>query len=342
MSDMDRRTLVDLVFGALAGQVVATAADLKIADELGDTELTGTEVAARVDTDAGATTRLLRAMAAVGVAEEPKPGVFRLSGAGQLLRTDRPDSMHSFVQMFTGEAMQSGWRGLGKAVRTGERVFDDLYGVDWFGYLRQRPELSALFNASMRQGTALMARVLPTAYDFGRFGTVLDIGGGDGTLLSAILSAHPGVRGIVYDTAEGLAQADAGLTKAGVRDRCELRSGDFFESVPAGADAYLIKSVLHDWDDDRCATILGHAREVIPDDGRLLIVEPVLPDTVDGSMPPTMYLSDLNMLVLLDGKERTAAEFGELCARSGFVLDKITPLPAPAAFSVIEAVVDPN
>jgi hypothetical protein len=340
MSDMDRRTVVDMVFGAFAAQVTATAANLKIADQLGDGERAGVEVAERIEADAGATTRLLRAMAAIGLVEEPKPGVFRLTGPGQLLRSDRPDSLHAFVRMFTDPAIQSSWRELDKAVLTGERVFDGIFGTDFFSYLGERPELSAVFNGAMRQGSALMARMLPTAYDFSRFGAVLDIGGGDGTLLSSVLAANPGVRGILFDTAEGLAQADEGLTKAGVRDRCELRTGDFFESVPAGADLYLIKSVLHDWNDEQCETILRNVRSAIGTDGRLMIMEPVLPETVDGSLPPQMYLSDLNMLVNLGGKERTATEFGDLCARSGFAVDKITPMPAPAVFSLIE--VDPN
>ncbi|HEX2284578.1 MAG TPA: methyltransferase, partial [Mycobacterium sp.] len=292
---------------------------------------------ADVGADATTLTRLLRALAALGVLTETQPGSFKLTGLGALLRSDRPDSMRSFVQMFNDPAMLGAWRELDHAVRTGETTFDRVHGTTFFGYLAERPELSAQFNAAMRQGTALTAQQLPTAYDFSRFRTVADIGGGDGTLLSAVLAAHPHLHGILFDTAEGLAQADDTFKTVGVIDRCATSVGDFFSGAPAGAALYMIKSVLHDWDDERCRTILGHVRAVIPDDGRLLIIEPVFPPKVDGTQPPTMYLSDLNMLVNLGGRERTRAEFEQLCSDTGFRLTSVTPLPPPAAFSLLEA-----
>jgi hypothetical protein len=152
-----------------------------------------------------------------------------------------------------------------------------------------------------------------------------------------VLAAHPHLTGILFDTAEGLAQADATLQGAGVNDRCETRVGDFFRSAPHGADLYMLKSVIHDWDDDRCRTILGHVRDVIPSDGRLLIIERVLPPIVDGTLPPQMHLSDLNMLVNVGGRERTRADFEKLCSDARFRLTTVTPLPPPAAFSLLDA-----
>jgi O-methyltransferase domain/Dimerisation domain len=333
----DRGRLVGLVFGAMAAQVLSTAARMGIADRLGDDERSGPQLAADLGTDAKTLTRLLRAMAALGLLTETEPGSFKLTDLGALLRCDRPDSMHSFVQMFSDPAMLGAWRELEHAVRTGETTFDRIHGTTFFGYLAERPELSAQFNAAMRQGTALTAQQLPDAYDFSRFRTVADIGGGDGTLLAAVLSAHPHLSGILFDTAEGLAQADDTFTAVGVMQRCRTSVGDFFTGAPAGADLYVIKSVIHDWDDERCRTILGHVRSVIPDDGRLLIIEPVFPPKVDGTQPPPMYLSDLNMLVNLGGRERTRAEFEELCSDTGFRLTSVTPLPPPAAFSLLEA-----
>jgi hypothetical protein len=332
-----RGTLVRLVFGHLAAEVVAAAARFELADLIGDGERTAAELAERTGTHPDAMGRLLRAMASLTLLTEVAPGAFRLAPAGALLRTDRPDSMHAFTRMFTDAALVRPWLRLEESVRTGQRVFDDEFGTDFFAYLDTRPELSALFNASMSQGTRLTAAQLPAAYDFSRFDTVVDVGGGDGTLIAAILRAHPGLRGILFDTTAGHAQAEATLRRTEVTDRCEVRSGDFFAAVPKGGDLYLIKSVVHDWDDQQAGTILGHVREVVPDHGRLLIIEPVLPETVDDSMPAVMYLSDLNMMVNLGGRERTRTDFEQLCHRAGFTLTSITPLPAPSAFCLIEA-----
>jgi SAM-dependent methyltransferase/DNA-binding MarR family transcriptional regulator len=332
-----RGHLVQLVFGAMAAQAVHTAAQLRLADLLADLDRTGAELAEQIGADAAALTRLLRALAALGLVSESVPGAFRLTDSGQLLRTDHPESMSALVQLFGGATTLAPWRELETAVRTGETTFEKVYGSSAFEYLAAHPELSAQFNAAMRQGTALTAQQLPGFYDFARFHTVADIGGGDGTLLAAVLRAHPALRGILFDTQSGQAEARHTLSAAGVADRCELRPGDFFVAVPDGADLYLIKSVIHDWDDDRATTILRHIRRVIPPHGRLLIIEPVLPDVVDGTVPYTMYLSDLNMLVNTGGRERTRTEFERLCGAVSFRLESVTALPTPSGFSLLEA-----
>jgi O-methyltransferase domain len=309
---------------------------MRIADLLGDGQRSGGEVAKEIGADGGALTRLLRALAALELVSEPAAGQFRLTEAGQLLRSDRPESMHAFVCMFGDPAMLSAWRELETAIRTGEPTFDKVYGTSFFDYLSANPELSEQFNAAMRQGTVLSAQQLLQHYDFGSFHTIADIGGGDGTLLAAVLQAYPGLRGILFDTADGLAQAECTLTGASVADRCAIRVGNFLAAAPEGAELYLVKSVLQDWEDDRAGTILGHIRGVIPDDGRLLIIEPVLPEVVDASAPSTMYLSDLNMLVNLGGRVRTRADFEQLCEQAGFTLQSVTPLPPPVALSVLE------
>jgi hypothetical protein len=333
MTAENRAKLVQMIFGAMISQAVGTAARLGIADVIGDGERTVAEVAASTGTDPGATTRLLRALASQGLFTETSRDTFALTPAGALLRRDRPDSVHAFATMFTDNALVGAWQRLDDAVGTGNTTFEAVFGTDFFAHLRANPALSATFNASMSAGTRLTATVLPDHYPFDRFTTVADIGGGDGTLLAAILDKHRGLRGILYDSEEGGAQASTTLSGYDVT----IRTGDFFAEAPAGADLYLIKSVLHDWDDDRCVTILRNCREVIPAHGRLLIVEPVLPDTVDGSMAPVVYLSDLNMLTILGGRERTRAEFEELCLRAGFTLTDVIQLPPPVAFSVLEA-----
>ncbi len=262
---------------------------------------------------------------------------FRLTESGQLLRSDRPDSMHAFVRMFGNPTMRASWRELDTAIQTGETPFERIFGTRFFDYLSANPQISEQFNAAMRQGTTVAVRQLLRHYDFGPFHTIADIGGGDGTLLAAVLQAHPHTRGILYDTAAGLAQADATLDAAGVAERCAIRAGDFCAAAPEGAELYILKSVLQDWDDDRVSVILGLIRKAVSDDGRLLIVEPVLPEQVDTSAPATMYLGDLNMLVNLGGRQRTRADLQRLCEKADFTLHDATRLPPPVSLSMLEA-----
>lgn len=325
-----------MIFGAMAAEVLYTGAKMGIADHLGEDARDHREIARAVGAAPEALTRLLRAMTALGLLTEPEPGRFALTEDGTLLRSDRPDSMRTFVTLFGDPAMLAGWRELEHAVRTGDTTFNQVFGTDFFDYLCARPALSAAFNAAMQAGTMLTAHQLPDAYDFTRFHTVADIGGGDGTLLAGILNAHKHLSGILFDTEAGLAQAETTLTAAGVERRCVLHTGDFFAEAPPGGDLYLLKSVIHDWDDARCSTILSQIRQVIPGHGRLLVIEPVLPPAVDGSLPPQVYLSDLNMLVNVGGRERTRREFVDLFASAGFELLDATSLPHPSGYTLLE------
>jgi hypothetical protein len=333
-----RDKLIQLVFGHMAALAVSTAARMRLPDLIGDREVTATELAAECGAHPPSIDRLLRALAALELLTEHRPGQFSLTTTGALLRTDRPDSANAFTLMFTDPALLQAWQLLESAIRSGRTVFEDALGTDFFSYLKADPELSAQFNAAMSQGTRMATPGLATAYGFERFDTVVDVGGGNGTLIAGILREHQALKGILFDTAEGLAQAGEVLRRAGVNERCTVRTGDFFDSVPAGGDLYLLKSVIHDWDDQRAGVILDNCRKVMPGQGRLLIVDPVLPGVVDGSVPDLMYLSDLNMLVNVGGRERTRADIDQLCQQSGFVLAGITPLPAPAMFSLVEAV----
>lgn len=333
-----KQQLFDLVFGHMAAQAVATAARLQVADAFGDDARTGEELAAAIGADASATTQLCRALAALGVLTQAESGHFRLTETGALLRTDRPDSLHSFARVFTDPAILSAWGQLDEVVRTGGSSFQAVHGKSFFEYVAGDPGLSANFPVALRQSAAQTAAALPDSYDFSGFDTVADIGGGNGAVLAAVLTANPGLRGILYDAAPAVAPSDATLAAAGVADRCTVVTGDVLAEVPAGADLYLIRNVLHHGDNDRAVTVLENIRRVIPAHGRLLIVDPALPETVDGSLPETMYLSDLHMRVIGGGKGRTQAEFAGLCVRAGFTVTKFALLPAPMAFSLIEAV----
>ncbi|WP_236243626.1 acetylserotonin O-methyltransferase [Streptomyces sp. CC228A] len=342
----DRGLIVQLAFGSMASQTLRAAVRLGVFDLIGDCRRPASEVAAGAGAEHQPMTRLLRALAGLGLMEEHEPDTFSVTAAGALLGSSRPDSLVSFVRMFTDPAIVRAWDGLDSSVRTGGIAFDAVFGTDFFSHLGRHPELSADFNAAMSQASEETAAVLPHAYDFGRFTSVTDVGGGDGdgSILAAILAAHPALTGILHDTKDGLAQAPKTLDRHGVADRCSLAAGDFFRSVPGGSDLYLIKSVLHDWSDDQAVRILGHCREVLPPGGHILIVEPVLPEVVgtgaaahaaDGGIT---YLSDLNMLVNLGGRERTRKDFEEVCHRAGLSVVSVTPLLEAAPFYLIEAV----
>jgi hypothetical protein len=334
----DRELLVRLVFGGMAAQTVRAAVRLRIVELIGDTPRPAADVAADAGAEPQPMTRLLRALAGLGLLREHGFGTFAVAPAGLLLAPGRPDSLTSFVRMFTEPAIIRAWEHLDDSVRTGDVAFDTVFGTDFFSHLAREPELSGEFNAAMSQATAETAAALPHAFDFGRFGSVTDVGGGDGTLLAGVLVAFPGLTGVVHDTSEGLAQAPENLRRHGLTERCSLVAGDFFRSVPEGSDLYLMKSILHDWPDDRAVRILRHCRAALPPGGRVLILEPVLPEIVRADDDGSTYLSDLNMLVNVGGRERTRKDFEALCEAAGLSLTSVTPLPEAEPFSLLEAV----
>ncbi|MER5297084.1 methyltransferase [Streptomyces pharetrae] len=342
----DRDLIVRLAFGSMAAHSLRAAVRLRVVELVGDTPRRAADVAGDAGAEPQPMTRLLRALTGLGLLREHAPDTFSVTPAGALLDPGRPDSLTSFVRMFTEPAIVRAWEHLDGSIRTGEVAFDAVFGTDFFSHLAQHPELSADFNEAMSQAVSETAAALPYAFDFDRFSTVTDVGGGDGTLLAGVLAAHPGLTGAVFDTAQGLVEAPKTMARHGVKERCSLIAGDFFRSVPEGSDLYMMKSILHDWTDDQAVTILSHCREVLPPGGLVLIVEPVLPEVVDTSAEADVtdggvtYLSDLNMLVNLGGRERTRRDFEEVCHRAGLSLTSVTPLTDAAPFSLIEAVAD--
>lgn len=334
-----RELVARLAFGSMAAHTLRAAVRLEVVELIGDGPRTAAEVAAGAGTAHQPMTRLLRALTALGLLTEHTPDTFSVTPAGALLSPGHPDSLASFVRMFTDPAIVRAWEHLDSSVRTGEIAFDSVFGTDFFSHLARHPELSTDFNAAMSQVASETAAVLPRAFDFGRFASVTDVGGGSGTLLAAVLEAHPGVAGVVFDTADGLAEAAKTLARHRLEERCSLIAGDFFHSVPQGSDVYLVKSILHDWTDSQAVTILRHCREVLPPGGVVLIVEPVLPEVV-GVEDEGTYLSDLNMMVNVGGRERTRADFEEVCGRAALRVTSVTPLAEAAPYSLIEAVAD--
>ncbi|WP_424186634.1 methyltransferase [Actinokineospora sp. G85] len=342
-----RRTVMAAIFGTLATQSLGAAARLDLADRIGDGERDTDDLAEETGVPAEQLGRLLRTLASLGLCAERGPGRFALTDAGSLLRRDDPASLLDFARLMTHEVFQLTWLNLEESLRTGAAAFDAEFGEPVFDYLSGRPELAALFHAAMSRRTrpAEMASAIANAYDLAGFQSITDVGGGDGTLLAALLTRHPYLTGTVFDTEAGIARAQETIASAGLAARCTTAAGDFFTEVPKGADLFFVKSVLHNWDDARALDILTRCRAAMPDHGKLLIVEPVLPDTanvdtLNHAATENPYLTDLHMLVTIGGRERTRAEFTALCARAGLTVTKVVPLAREIDFALIEAVPD--
>ena len=307
-------TLRRLINGFRVSQALAVAAALGVADLLAGGPRAIDDLAAATATHPDALYQLLRALAAEGVFHEGDGRVFALTPLAEGLRSDAPDSVRDWA-IFAGEPTNLGaWGDLLHSVRTGENAFRHIYGVDIWTYRQRDPDLSASFDRAM---TALSRpeTVVLAAYDIGRFHRVVDVAGGNGVFLAAILAKHPALHGVLFDQPSVVAGAAALLARAGVADRCERVGGSFFEAVPPGGDAYLLKSILHDWEDDDCRRILRTVRAAMAPGTPLLIVERDLGRPNERS---DAKFIDLTMLVAPGGRERTAAEYAALVESAGF------------------------
>ncbi|MFF2412023.1 methyltransferase [Streptomyces sp. NPDC058092] len=331
-----RAALIERIGGYMTAHSIGVAAELGLADLIGTGTRTSGELAEETQTHEPSLRRLLRLLVAGGITTESRPGHFALTEIGSQLRADSPGSLKNFARMFSDPLFLTSWQGLRHTLSSGERAFDHAYGVGVYDHLAQHPETSALFNEAMSEESRYSAGQLASGYDFPATGTLVDLGGGDGTLLTAILRSRPGLRGIVFDSASGVAEAPATLSKAGLADRCEVQAGDFFRSVPGDGDIYIIKSVFQDWGDEESRAILRTCRAHMPASATLLIVGTVLPETADTSAP-VMFLTDANMMVTTGGCERTESEFRALLEETGFTVEAVGDRDA-GPLSVIQAV----
>jgi SAM-dependent methyltransferase len=295
---------------------------------------TGAEVAEAVGADPELLTRVLRGLALEDVLAEEDGGRFALTEVGACLRGDLPGSMRG-PTIVRGELYYRAAAGMLAAVRHGGTAFEQVYGDRFFDYLARHPEQEATFQGSMTGRAEQEAGDVVAAYDFGGLGRLVDVGGGYGILLAAVLRAAPDVRAVLVDRAPVVEQARRRLEAEGVAGRCELVAGDFFAAVPAGGDAYLLSRVLHDWPDDEARRLLATCRSAMPPAGRLLVVEALLPERARDQ--PAVIRMDLHMLVLLGARERTEAQYRRLLADTGFRVDRVVPTGSPAGLSVIEA-----
>lgn len=313
------------------------AASLGVADAIGADGSSSDAVAQAIGADPAATHRLLRAMVALELCTEADDGRFVLTPLGVCLRADGPDSVRSWVLLMGGEMVWRSWGLLSECVRTGKPAPMLLEGKDAFEWMAAHPTEFAIFDHSMQELTRRAAPAIAAACDFAGARTVVDVGGGHGALLSGILQHHPALRGIVFDQPHCAAGAAALAAATGVGDRTRFVSGSFFEAVPAEADVYLLKSVIHDWNDARSIDILRVCRAALRADARVVLVEVVVPAR-PGTSPLDQMIAgtDLNMLVMTGGRERTEAQYRALCDAAGLRLARV--LPTATAFSVIEAV----
>jgi len=327
--------IVDLMQQGGLAQAAYVAAELRLADHLAARPMQVNELACATDCHPGSLHRLLRALVALEICVEQVDGAFALGRAGSFLRSDNADSLQSRLLWF-GRNQWAVWSQLLQTVRTGESARMRMTGCDGFAMLDRNPNTASTFNTAQVQRTRLVAKEVARHYDFSGVKTIVDVGGGHGVLLETVLSANPGVRGVLVDRPHAIAGARALVEQAGAADRCEIMPGDFFDSVPAGADVYLLKNIIHDWDDERASRILRNCHNSMPTDGRLLLVELVLPARLNASTSHRAIVhDDLTMMLGPGGKERSEYEFRELLRRSGFALSGVKPIGL--GYSILEA-----
>jgi len=309
--------VLDIALGYFRSRALTVAAELEVADHLAAGPLHVDELAKRTQSHASTLFRLLRALESIGVFAQVSPRVFANTPASETLRKNIPGSIRTILLATStpSHGQFEAWTGLLGSVKTGTVAFDRTYGHDFWEFLRGNPAEAELFNDSMAAGRSRTAVAVAAAYDWSQFPVIADIGGGIGGQLVEILKAHPACRGILFDLPEG-------LQGAAPNERIEVVSGNFFESVPSGADAYILRTVVHDWPDERAAAILKSVRKAMKPGACAILIEMVVPET---SEPALSIWLDLLMLVVSGGKERTATEFRRLLGEAGFELDRIIP-----------------
>jgi O-methyltransferase domain/Dimerisation domain len=315
------RDLLELLVGPFRAYAVYTAAKLGLADRLADRPRTSVELADEIGADADSVGRLLRLLAGLDIVTGDDGSGFSLTPRGELLRSV-PGSMHDLAICY-GEQFYRPLAELPNSVRTGEPSFQRVFGKPWLEYYSDNPAAARVFDRAMAAGSAFFAE-LTAAYDFSRARAVVDIGGGNGALLAAVLGAHPHLTGVLLEVDHVVGSARDWIGERGLADRCEVIGGDFFASVPTGGDVYLLSRILHDWDDERCVALLSSCRRAMLPGSELLIVERVIPD---GGVPSLALEWDIHMLANTGGRERSAAEYHALLRRSGFEPRGLESLP---------------
>ena len=317
--------MAELIFGYMATQAISVAAKLGIADLVADAPRTAEELADKTGAHALSLVRLMQMLSSIGVFEEDAAGRFRNTALGETLRSDHPSS-------FRGTAIMNGtllfwkpWADLHETIMSGQTAFDRVFGATFFDYLTAHADDAAIFNAGMTASSSQASSAFLTAYDFSRFERIVDIGGGHGLLLNAILLANPQSRGVLFDQPPVVAAAT--IVRSGpVAQRCEIIGGDFFRTVPEGGDLYVMKQIIHDWNDEDALKILKSCRRAMTRKGKLLLLEQVLKPVNE---PDLGKFFDVHMMVLVNGRERTESDFRALLRGADLSLTRIIPTPVP-------------
>ncbi len=325
--------LMEFAFGYWSSQIILQAAKMAIADKFGDGARSAADLASEYDMHAPSLARFLRTLAGLGILRETQSGSYALTEMGAALKTGAPGAARSAILSLIGDLVKPAWDGIDYSLRTGEPAFENHYGKGLFELVMDNPGAAAMFSETMVGFHGMEPPAVAEAYDFSGIGTLVDIGGASGNMLGHILSRHPGLKGVLYDLPHVVVDAPQLLEGFGVADRVEIVGGSFFEAAPSGHDAYLMSHIIHDWDEQEIATILGHCRKAMKPDGRILIVEMVLPEG-DGFHPGKLL--DMMMLLAPGGQERTSSEYAALLAANGFRLTKV--VPTASAVSIVEAV----
>lgn len=329
-------TMLQLIAGFRISRIIYAAARLGLADLLQENPSDSATLAALTGSHAPSLHRLMRALASIGIVSEDEQHRFSLTALGAILRSDAPDSLRAWAMFSLGDEHFRAWGELMHSLRTGGVAFDHAFGTDVWTYRAAHAEHAAIFDQAMAQLLDGYQSSLVAAYPFASIDKLVDIGGGDATLLIAILRANPAMHGILFDLPHVAERARERIDLSGLSQRCEVVAGDALRAVPAGADAYLLSRVIHDWDDDHAVAILEACGRAAAADGRVLVVErPLLTRATVSPESRASSLSDLTMLVMNGGRERTEAEYRTLFDRAGLVLLRTVPIGTGA--SVLEA-----
>lgn len=324
--------LIQMVVAIWTARAVFAAAELGLADILGERALAVDELAQRTNTHPDALRRLLRALASRGILTETAPGCFALTTLGATLKSGAPGAARATLLTLGGDWQWQAWGEFLYSLRTGKPGLQKSSGLPLFDYLAKYPQDGARFNEAMVGMHGAVGSAVVCAYDFSAFNTIVDVGGGTGKLLTTILKSAPRARGLLYELPDVLPQARGLIEEAGLSARCDVAGGDFFQSVPAGHDAYILAHVLHDWTDEQALPLLRSCRKAISPNGRLLIVEAVLPP---GDIPHHGKLMDLLMLTVTGGMERSEEEFRRLLSAADFRMKRVVKTTTHQ--SVVEA-----
>jgi O-methyltransferase domain len=325
--------LRQIVNGYWLYRAVYVVAKLGVADLLADGSKSSQELASLTESDPRVLYRVLRLVASSGMLAEDDARTFSLTPLGNGLRSDVPGSRRSHIILMGEPMFWNSWGKLYEGVKTGDSPFSHAFDDEFFAYMRKNPEHAVVYNGAMGNAARVRAEAVEAAYDFAGVGTVVDVGGGNGTLISTILAAHPQLRGILFDQPAVVAESGPTLSAAGVADRCQVVGGSFFEAVPEGGDAYTLSQIIHDWPDEHAATILRSCQRAMAPGARLLIIDQVIPP---GNEPHQSKYGDVMMFVVHGAQERTAAEFAALLDGTGFSFQRV--IPTTSQWSVVEAV----